>query len=182
MDRCAECGFVYADHGKGTVVGELRSLDGRYAARLRSGAGDAAQSAALRRPRRPSEWSALEYGCHIRDVLLAQRERLFLTLVENRPSFAPIYRDQRAALARYSEEQPEQVAIEIGVAAGLIARAFAGCDSAAWDRTCIYNFPEPAEHSVEWLAQHTLHEGEHHLADIDRSLAGGLGVDQPPPQ
>ena len=181
MDRCAECGFVYADHGKDTVVGELRSLDGRYATRLRSGAGDSTRSTALRRRRIPTEWSALEYACHVRDVLLAQRERRFLTLVEDRPSFAPIYRDQRVALAHYSEEQPEQIAIEIGVAAGLISRAFAGCDAAAWGRTCIYNFPKPAEHSVAWLAQHTLHEGEHHLADIDRALADVVGVDHPSP-
>lgn len=117
-------------------------------------------------------WSPVEYGCHVRDVLLAQRERLFLTLVEDRPSFAPIDRDQRATLARYAEEDPRLLAREVEMAAQLISRALAGLDPAAWHRRCICNYPEPAERTVAWLARHTLHEGEHHLADIERMLAG----------
>lgn len=115
-------------------------------------------------------WSALEYACHVRDVLLAQRERLFLALVEDCPSFAPIYREQRVSLAHYQEASPESVSAQLGMAAELTAAAFGGIDEAGWRRECIYNFPEPARRSVAWLAAHTLHEGEHHLGDIDRVL------------
>ncbi len=115
-------------------------------------------------------WSPVEYGCHVRDVLIAQRERLYLALVENTPSFAPIYRDDRALLARYGEENPEHVAAEIAFAAGMTAWAFDGLDPSAWNRTCLYNFPEPSERSLLWLAQHTLHEGRHHLRDIERII------------
>ena len=38
-------------------------------------------------------------------------------------------------------------------------------------RRCVYNYPEPTEVTLLWLGQHTVHEGEHHLQDIDASLA-----------
>jgi len=31
----------------------------------------------------------------------------------------------------------------------------------------VYNFTTPSERTVVWLGQHTLHEAEHHLLDID---------------
>lgn len=123
----------------------------------------------------PDVWSPVEYGCHLRDVLLAQRERLLLALVAEEPSFAPIYRDQRAVLARYGDESPEQVIPEIVFAAGLLAWVFNGLGDADWGRTCIYNFPEPAQRSILWLGQHTLHEGKHHLLDIERQLDPAVG-------
>ncbi len=167
MDRCEECGFVYGDHGVEGIATELGALGDRYARRLRAGAGDPGGGERLRRRPAPEVWSALEYACHIRDVLLAQRERLFLTLVEDCPSFAPIYRDRRVDLARYGSEDASGVAAEIEMAADLISRAFAGLDAASWQRRCMYNYPAPNERTVLWLAQNTLHEGEHHLLDMD---------------
>ncbi|MHB1488670.1 MAG: hypothetical protein ACYCS7_15260 [Acidimicrobiales bacterium] len=67
------------------------------------------------------------------------------------------------------------MANEIVMAAGLVARAFGGLDTDAWARHCIYNFPVPAKRSMEWLARHTLHEGVHHLFDIDRILSSATG-------
>jgi len=165
MDHCDECRFVYGDHGTDGVAGEIRALGGRFATVL---TGPAADPGALATRPAPDVWSAVEYGCHVRDVLLAQRERLLLALVEDRPTCAPIYRDQRAVLARYAEEPPHQVARELTVAADLLAWVLDGLDGDAWDRTCIYNFPEPSVRDMAWLAQHTLHEAEHHLADITR--------------
>lgn len=168
MDRCNQCGFVYEEHGPEVVVAELRQLGPRYRRRLQPPDAGPSGDAVVRRRPGPEVWSVLEYACHVRDVLLAQRERLYLALVEDRPSFAPIYRDQRVGLARYASEVPERVAGDVEVAVALICRGFDGLDAAQWSKTCIYNFPTPCERTLAWLAQHTLHEGEHHLADIDR--------------
>ena len=115
----------------------------------------------------PRIWSALEYACHVRDVFLVLRERLYLALVEDRPSFAPMYRDERASLARYGAEEPADVGRELKVAAEMLAWAFEGLDEAQWQRHCLYN---SAERSVVWLGRHAVHEGEHHLRDIDAAL------------
>ncbi|MHB8440195.1 MAG: DinB family protein [Acidimicrobiales bacterium] len=174
MDRCNECGFTYEDHLSNVVVDELSALGAAYRHRLAAEDGAQGREVLTHHPA-PEIWSVLEYACHVRDVLLAQRERLFLALVEDRPSFAPIYRDRRAVLARYNEEDPGCVANEIVIAAGLVARAFGGLDTDGWTRFCISNVPEPTARSVEWLAQHTLHEGVHHLFDIDRILNSTVG-------
>lgn len=170
VDSCDECGFVYDDHVAPAVVSELASLGPRLASRLHQASGDAEGEALLRLRPAPRVWSALEYACHVRDVLIAQRERLLLALVEDCPGFAPIYREQRAALARYAESDPAQVAEQVNAVAALVAHTFAGIDQAGWRRECIYNFPTPAKHSLAWLAAHTLHEGEHHLQDFDRVM------------
>ena len=163
MDHCDECGFTYADHETGDIAGELRALAEQYESVLTGATADAARIGS--RPG-PGVWSPVEYGCHVRDVLLAQRERLLLALVEDEPTCTPIYRDHRAALARYGDESPEAVAREVRCAADLLAWVLDGIGDDAWERTCIYNFPAPSVRTVRWLAQHTLHEGEHHLRDI----------------
>lgn len=170
VDHCDECGFVYGEHDRRSVASEIADLGPSFTAVLGSESTGAPDLDRLSRRPSADVWSPLEYGCHVRDVLIAQRERLFLALVEDTPSFAPIYRDHRVVLARYAEENPAHVSTEIAFAAEMVAWAFNGLDLSAWDRTCIYNFPEPSERSLLWLAQHTLHEGRHHLRDIQRIL------------
>ena len=164
MVDCVQCGLVYASISEAEIPGELRKLGPSYRTRLTRDPG------ALRARRDPDVWSALEYACHVRDVLLAQRERLYLALVEDEPSFAPIYRDHRVVLARYNDHDPDDVTRELSIAAQLFAGAFTTLDASQRSRTCIYNYPEPTVRTVDWLALHTLHECRHHLTDARRSL------------
>jgi S-DNA-T family DNA segregation ATPase FtsK/SpoIIIE len=122
---------------------------------------------------RPAEgvWSALEYACHVRDVFLMQRERLYTALVEDTPAFVPMYREQRVTLARYNAQAPEEVVTQLATAARLIAQVFEALDAAQLQRRCIYNFPAPTERSLLWVGQHAIHEGEHHFRDIEQGIA-----------
>jgi hypothetical protein len=164
VDRCDECSFVYDESVLAELDVLLRRVSDDFADLLD---GDVAP---LRRRPAPEVWSTLEYSCHVRDVLLAQRERLYLTLVEDEPSFASIYRDHRVVLARYNDHDPGDVARELSFATHLFAGAFTALDGSQRSRTCIYNYPEPMVRTVDWLALHTLHECRHHLADARRSL------------
>jgi hypothetical protein len=112
----------------------------------------------------------LEYSCHVRDVALMQRDRLYVALVEDEPSFKPMYRNERVAFDRYDAQAPDVVARQIVMAADLLAHAFDGLDDAQWIRPLVYGFPDPARRDVEWIAHHTVHELQHHLMDIDRIL------------
>lgn len=96
---------------------------------------------------------------------------LYTALVEDTPVFAPMYRDQRVTLARYNAQGPEEVAAQLATAARLIAQAFDALDATQLQRRCIYNFPAPAERPLLWVGQHAVHEGEHHLRDIQEGLA-----------
>jgi len=78
---------------------------------------------------------------------------------------------RRVTLARYAAEDPTRVTDQLHMAATLVGETLGGIDDAGWRRECIYNFPAPARRSVAWLGAHTLHEGEHHLGDLDRAIA-----------
>ncbi len=165
MDACESCGFVYADVAVTDVGMLLRSLGPRYRNRL------SLEAAHLRTRPDPTTWSALEYACHVRDVFAVQHERLLLALAEDRPQFVPMGRDERVIELRYNEQDPADVARDLIVNADGLAGAFDRLTPDEWSRVGIYNWPEPADRSMAWLARHTIHEGEHHLLDIDAALA-----------
>jgi hypothetical protein len=108
----------------------------------------------------------------VRDVFEAQRERIGLALVEHEPAFAPMRREERVVEDRYNEQDPAQVADELGLAASALAHMLESLDEEGWQRTGIYNWPTTQVRTVEWIGRHTVHEGRHHLWDIDRLLGG----------
>jgi hypothetical protein len=164
MEPCPEYGFTYGVLPRQELSPKLRAYGGAYGLRL------AADPVLLRTRPVPERWSPLEYACHARDVALMQRDRLYVALVEDEPSFKPMYRDERVAFDRYSTQAPAAVADQIAMAADLLANAFAGLDDAQWSRSLVYGHPVPARRDVEWVAHHTLHELRHHLGDIDGML------------
>jgi S-DNA-T family DNA segregation ATPase FtsK/SpoIIIE len=164
-ERCAECGYVY-DAAASALPARLAAFGRRYA-----DAFDGHDVAVLRTRPQPDVWSALEYTCHTRDVLLVQRDRLYIALVADDATWPPMYRDARPALARYNEQEPAAVLDQLRVAADLAAQAFGVLDATQLARTFTYNYPAPASHDVLWLGRHTVHEAEHHLRDVEQVLA-----------
>lgn len=157
MESCAQCGFDYASVAAEALPARLLAFPPRYATALRTAPDP------RRRPA-PEVWSPLEYTCHVRDVFDVQRTRLHLALRADRPEFAPMGREERAAA--YAVEDPEAVLAGLTAAADALAAAFAGLRGAQWERAGVYPWPERRERSMVWLGRHTVHEGEHHLLDI----------------
>jgi S-DNA-T family DNA segregation ATPase FtsK/SpoIIIE len=164
MERCAACGFAYGVLPRQDLSRQTRACARAIGARLE------APPDHLDARRSPGEWSVLEYCCHVRDVMLMQRDRLYVALVEDEPSFKPMYRNERVAFDRYDAQAPDVVAGQIVMAADLWSHALDGLDEAQWTRPLIYGFPDPARRDVEWVGHHTLHELQHHLMDVDRIL------------
>ena len=67
----------------------------------------------LRAHPRPASWSALEYGCHGRDVLRCQRDRVLLAQAEDNPVFTSMRLDERAVEESYNEQDPRSVARQL---------------------------------------------------------------------
>ncbi|PRI13603.1 hypothetical protein B2J96_19970 [Mycobacterium shigaense] len=122
--------------------------------------------------RRPAVWSALEYGCHLRDVLLVQRERVLAALRLDRPDAAAMGRDERAVHDGYSVQDPADVARQLTDAALMFGHVLGRLSAADWDRALVYHYPETAERPLRWVAVHTLHEAQHHLLDIRGQVLG----------
>jgi hypothetical protein len=165
VTACPECGFDYESTSLEAAGARIR-VETNSIGQLLVGGPDGAIN---RRPE-PGVWSPLEYGCHVRDVLLAQRERTLLALIEINPSFVPMYRDQRAVVANYAAEAVDDVSAQLGMAAELFVRLLEGLSDDQRARPCRYNFPEPTQRNVGWLLVHTAHEVVHHADDIRKGL------------
>jgi hypothetical protein len=166
VERCAECGFVYDLDRSADAATTIRSGADRIAGLVD------ASGARGRSRRRPDTWSPLEYGCHVRDVLLVQRERVLAALRVDTPQPEPMGRDERVVDDGYADQDPVAVARQLRDAAFLFTNVLDRLDDAGWERTLIYNYPERAERSLRWVAVHTRHEVEHHLADVESQLRG----------
>jgi S-DNA-T family DNA segregation ATPase FtsK/SpoIIIE len=164
MDRCDECGFVYDSVPEHQIGPALRALVPQYGTVLGS------DPDRLRAHPIAGVWSALEYACHVRDVFEVQRERVELALREHEPSFTPMNRDDRVVNDRYNEQDPVIVEQQLAVAAGALAADFEALTPEQRQRTGIYNYPEPAPRTIAWIGRHTVHEGRHHLRDIEHVL------------
>ncbi len=169
VERCDQCGFVWDDLGAAELPGRIVAAGDRYRVLFAQGAAD--PSALVQRPA-PAIWSALEYTCHARDVLLVQRDRLVLGLVEEQPGFAPMWREHRVELLRYSEEDPWIALDEFEAAMRMTARAFGLQTVEQLQRTCVYNYPAPQVRTMRWLGAQCVHELEHHAIDIAAGLTG----------
>jgi hypothetical protein len=165
MDACPECGFMYGALSRADLVDAIGDVGRQMAGSLRG------PPARLARRRQPGVWSALEYACHVRDVLLVLRDRLFVALVEEEPSFKPMYRDERVALDHYDQQVPDVAAAQLLMGAAMLAHALHGLDDDQWSRSLLYGYPGPMRRDVEWMAHHALHEMVHQLADLEGQLA-----------
>ena len=162
--QCVDCGFVYDLAQAGAVPEDIRRRVAEVVAILRSHDVD------LRSRRQPSVWSPLEYGCHLRDMLLVQRERVLAARRVVRPDCSPMGRDERVEHDGYTQQEPEDVARQLADAAQLFGNVLVQLGEDDWDRTVVYHYPETHERSLRWVAIHTLHEARHHFLDIRRQV------------
>jgi DinB superfamily len=166
VTACAECGYEFDSLDHGAILEALPSLAERHMQLLASVDPDR-----LRAHPREGSWSALEYGCHVRDVLRFQRDRVLLAQAEDKPEFTSMRRDERAVEERYNDQDPVTVARQLMTAARLLERTLGGLDEEGWQRTGVYPWPVREVRTVEWIGQRTAHELAHHLFDCRRLLA-----------
>jgi uncharacterized damage-inducible protein DinB len=157
---CAHCRLSYRDVPVARAIEVVRSLPSAVRAAVAAIPPDA-------RTQRPSPgvWSVTEYVCHLRDVYATYTIRLHRCRTEDRPVLEPMFNDLRARRFRYNQRDTTAVLDEL-------AATMAGfCDEAAhlrptdWDRA-VSRLPGETR-TARWLLRQAMHEGQHHLRDID---------------
>ncbi len=165
MESCEDCGFVWEVIAREEVTKRTRVAADNMVALLAS-----ADRNATERPE-PHRWSTVEYGAHVRDVLITMRDRLVIGLVEENPGFKPMYRDERVDLGLYSSDTAADVAKEVDAAAAMFVRLFTAIDPSLLHRPVLYGFPGPIPRTLLWMGQQAVHETEHHLTDIRENIS-----------
>lgn len=161
MERCDECGFEYDLGQAPNVAATIVAATAEFADLLEGN---------VRTRRTPDVWSPLEYGCHLRDVLLVQRERVLAARRRQQPFCEPMGRDERVEHDGYALQDPAEVARQLTMGARLFANDLERLGPDDWNRTVLYTYPHRSERSLRWVAVHTLHEVRHHLLDGRRQL------------
>ena len=115
---CPECGLDTSSFAREAVPAMIRANAAAWREPL-------AAPDVVRRPR-PDKWSALEYGCHVRDVLRLYDRRLILMLTEDDPLYPNWDQDETALADHYDAQDPATVTAELIAAAQTLAARFAG--------------------------------------------------------
>ncbi len=157
-ERCPECGFDAAAVDPVDMAGLVRANVAEWAPLL-------ADEHVRVRPDEAT-WSALEYGCHVRDVFALFDERLRLMLEEDGPRFANWDQDVTAVEQRYDLQDPATVAAELVKAGEACADRWQTVGSGDWQRTG--DRSDGSSFTVETFARYFLHDPVHHLADVRR--------------
>jgi hypothetical protein len=164
---CPECGLDTRDIDRDQIGAMVRANAASWQSLL-TGPGDA-----RRRPS-PAKWSALEYACHVRDVLRLYEERLTLMLTQDAPRFANWDQDVTAVEDDYAAQDPAVVAGQLTAAAGIIAAHFGTVAGDQWQRTGSRS--DGAHFTIESFARYFVHDPIHHLHDVTGGAGGAGGV------
>lgn len=164
--RCEECGFDFDSIATRDASEALRGFGRRYRAplsRLLPGEDDSV----LRQRPEPETWSALEYAGHIRNVFALFDRRITRMVAEDDPDLEVVDHDRTVEEGRYREADPGELADDVTRAAESLAATVDRLDPEDWTRT---GRRGDEVRTVDDVVRRGLHEGNHHLLDIGRSL------------
>ena len=154
---CPDCGFAPNSLHHTEVADRIRADAARWAARL-------AAPGVKNRPR-PTVWSTLEYGCHVRDVHRIFNHRARLMLDDDEPLFGNWDQDETARADDYGSQDPAAVANELVVAANVVAETYMSVPADGWSRRGLRS--NGSEFTVASIAIYHLHDIVHHAHDVD---------------
>lgn len=159
---CPECGLDPQALPRASVAPMLRDNARAWHAVL-TGATPVRGTTVVARPA-DDVWSALEYGCHVRDVFRLYDQRLRLMLEQDDPQFPNWDQDATALADRYDEQDPAAVADELVAASAVLAADLERVDEGDWERTG--NRSDGARFTIESFARYLIHDPVHHLYDV----------------
>lgn len=169
---CAECGLDYRRVSPSDARVAIRSYPRRYRSALAAALEDDAEEGIIRRRPDAGTWSALEYAAHVADRFDQFGDVISRMFSETSPTIDFCDADERAVLQRYNDQDPDVVLDHLDEAASRLSAAVERVDSGSWDRTATFPF---GERDLLTMVRTAVHEGSHHLRDVQRVLAVARG-------
>ena len=145
----------------------VRSFPRRYRALLVTLRSDDGPDAIYRRRPQASTWSALEYTAHVADRLDHLGPAILRVVRENTPAIEGFDNDERAVSKAYNDLDRIEVLGWLDLACDELASVIADVRPDDWARTGLV---AGVERDALTLARDGVHEGAHHLRDVQRVL------------
>ena len=177
---CPECGLDYDTISPSDAVAAVRSFPRRYREALLgfTEQADEHPDAVVRRRPEPSVWSALEYTAHVRDALHWMADAIRRMNREREPTIDSFDQDQRAIDEGYNDQDVAQVLDGLTAAADSLVAVLRDVDAGDWGRLGHFSW---GTRDMLAMTRNAVHEGAHHLRDVDKVLRAVVGRPQAPP-
>ena len=169
---CPECGLDYDTVSPQDAAVAVRSFPRRYRALLVTPGSDDGPHAVFRRRAHPSTWSALEYTAHVADRLDHLGPAIFRITRENGPVIELFDNEERAAAQAYNDLERTEVVGWLDLACAELASVVTDVRADDWTRTGVV---AGVEKDALTLARDGVHEGAHHLRDVQHVLGAVRG-------
>ena len=170
---CPECGLDYDTVSPSDAKVAIRSFPRRYRAALAAAMEDDADEGLIRRRPEPGVWSAIEYAAHVADIFETMADIVRDMLQKDHPTLDMFDADERAASARYAEQDPAEVLDRLTTNAERLASEVDAVEADDWTSRKA-TFPW-GERDLLTMVRNAVHEGSHHLRDTERVLDAARG-------
>ena len=169
-ERCSICGFDGSSVSVADAIAALRSFPRRYRGAFAVAGDD--EELLIRRPS-PEVWSALEYAGHARDTITANGRCMAHALTDPNPEIEwPADVDHHPAP---NVGDAATVLQELADACEQVASKAERTDAGEWKRTIRRHGGVGDVVDALWFLRHCVHEGSHHLRDVQRVLQQVVG-------
>jgi len=169
---CPDCGLDYGTLHPPHAINALRSFPRRYAEALPVSDDDDKPDALIRRRPAPDVWSAIEYAAHVADLLAEFVGVVHRMAYEDNPRIDFFDPDERAATDHYNEQNRAAVLDRLTDGATRLAKEAGAVDADSWHRLGTFAW---GERDLLTMLRNAVHEGVHHLRDIEVGLAKARG-------
>ena len=170
---CPDCGINYDEIAPHMAAGAVRTFPRRYRYLLttRFEPGEDLETVVRTRPAE-GVWSALEYTAHVAQTIDLMAPAIRQIALEDNPSLFSFDPDVQAEEQDYNDWTLLQAIAELESACADLSMAIEYCASSDWHRIGTFSYGEREAIDV---ARNAVHEGNHHLLDIQRGLSSVLG-------
>ncbi len=165
---CPECGLDFDTIKPLDTIRAVRSFPYRYRSLIKElyQQEPDAEGIMRRRPN-PETWSALEYTAHVADVLDKFAPTIRRIVVEDNPTIPSFDTEGRVDLEAYNKLAVPEALSRLESSCSDVGMTLDCLGAEDWARTGQFPF---GERDALAMARNAVHEGSHHLRDIEHEL------------
>ena len=171
-ERCPVCGLDYDTITAPDAIVAVRSFPRRYREAFGILEDEEDPGTQVRRRPEPQTWSALEYAAHVRGVVQLFDTRVRRALVEDSPTVESVPLDENPWEGHDATDDLDTVLAGLADACDRFVTTLERVEGEEWNRTVVR---AGEELTVLWMARNTVHEGAHHLRDVQQVLRAVRG-------
>lgn len=165
---CPECGLDYETISPLDTIRAVRSFPYRYRTLVKElyQQEPDAEGIMRRRPD-PKTWSALEYTAHVADMIDKVAPTIRRIIVEDDPTIPSFDSEERVDAEAYNDLAVPDALARLESSCADLGMTLDCLGAEDWTRTGQFPF---GERDALTMARNAVHEGSHHLRDIEREL------------